>query len=394
MTAGVFLTLSLLPACYPLFANDPNFGERQDLGLIEHDAISEASGLAASHLNADVLWTHNDRGGEAAIYAFRTDGVHLGVFRLHGVSARDWEDMAVGPGPQPGMSYLYIGDIGDNDGSQDFKFIYRVPEPVVAASQAPVDTVLADFERIIVQYPDGNRDAETLMLDSPSRDLYIVSKPDSVRVYRLAYPQSTTQIVVAELGTILSLKNREQGFETVAGDISPSGAEILLKTYADIFYWCRSPQQSVLEALSERPAVVPYVREPRGEAVAWSGDSLGYYTVSEEADEIAARLYFYARKQSTGIQSRPQAQAFVLLQNYPNPFNPETTISFALNTRSHVNLTIYDVRGRPAAGLIDATLAAGPHQIKWQATGHASGLYFCRLQAGGQSRTRKLILVR
>ena len=74
--------------------------------------------------------------------------------------------MAVGPGPQPGVDYLYIGDIGDNESVHDFKYIYRVPEPVVDFNQEPVETTIVDVDSIIFQYPDGKRDAEILMLNS------------------------------------------------------------------------------------------------------------------------------------------------------------------------------------------------------------------------------------
>ena len=85
------------------------------LATIADSAINESSGLVASRTNSGAYWTHNDSGGGPFIYALDTNGETLGTFRVNGATNRDWEDIAAGPGPQHGRSYLYIGDIGDND---------------------------------------------------------------------------------------------------------------------------------------------------------------------------------------------------------------------------------------------------------------------------------------
>jgi hypothetical protein len=74
----------------------------------------------------------------------------------------------------------------------------------------------------------------------------------------------------------------------VAGDISASGREILIKNYAEAFYWCRGDSQTVAEALAAAPTPVPYTMEPQGEAIAWGADGRGYYTTSEEPSGIEA----------------------------------------------------------------------------------------------------------
>ena len=58
-----------------LYGDDTFFGDRVDLGLIEHDTVNEASGIAASRKNSGVLWTHNDSGGSACVYALNTQSV-------------------------------------------------------------------------------------------------------------------------------------------------------------------------------------------------------------------------------------------------------------------------------------------------------------------------------
>jgi len=284
------------------WAQTPAFGERRDLGEIEYSAITEASGLAASRQNKEVLWTHNDSGDRNRVFALNTAGKHLGVFTIAGVAARDWEDLALGPGPAHGTEYLYIGDIGDNDAKHEIKHIYRVPEPRVLAQQAPVEQMLEGAKTIAFRYPDGKRDAETLMVDPRTKDLYVVSKREAnVHLYRAPYPQSTTQETVLELVAALSLGG------VVAGDISRAGDEILLKTYDAIYYWRRGRGQTVAQALLQIPVKVPYIIEPQGEGVCWHPQGKGYYTVSEEFQNIPAHLYFYPRLLSTKIREKNKA---------------------------------------------------------------------------------------
>ena len=98
------------------------------------------------------MWSHNDSGDDNIIYALNLRGEHLGIYTIEGVDARDWEDMAVGPGPDEGESYIYIGEIGDNYSQYDEKYIYRIPEPDVNADQEPVETTLTGVETITYQY--------------------------------------------------------------------------------------------------------------------------------------------------------------------------------------------------------------------------------------------------
>ena len=58
---------------------------------------------------------------------------------LAGVENRDWEDIAVGPGPDASKSYVYVADIGDNEGQYQYKYIYRFEEPVLNKTQVGED---------------------------------------------------------------------------------------------------------------------------------------------------------------------------------------------------------------------------------------------------------------
>ena len=96
----------------------------------------------------------------------------------------------------------------------------------------------------------------------------------------------------------------------------------------------------------------------------------------------------------TGVDEAPTPQNFVLLRSYPNPFNPATQIVWSLAEAGHVRLSIYDVRGREIATLIDGYQPAGNHSAHWDAVNQPAGLYFARLNAEGRIKTIKLLLVK
>ena len=97
-----------------------------------------------------------------------------------------------------------------------------------------------------------------------------------------------------------------------------------------------------------------------------------------------------AREPSAG-----QIAEFVLGQNFPNPFNPSTTIRYGVPRASRIRVVVFDVLGRPVATLIDGWEQPGYHDIRFDATGLASGVYFYRLLADGVfTPARKILLLR
>jgi hypothetical protein len=88
-----------------------------------------------------------------------------------------------------------------------------------------------------------------------------------------------------------------------------------------------------------------------------------------------------------------EARGFALYQNAPNPFRGETTVSFSIPSSSHTTLTVHDVSGRTVATLVDGELSAGTHAVEWDAS-VPSGVYFCRLVAGGETAGARMVVAR
>jgi hypothetical protein len=100
--------------------------------------------------------------------------------------------------------------------------------------------------------------------------------------------------------------------------------------------------------------------------------------------------------QVTGVEDRPAMMLndFVLSQNYPNPFNPTTRIDYTVKQRGQVRLSVYSVRGVKVATLVNEIKPAGNYQMIFDASGLSSGIYFYKLEAGGQVITKKMSLLR
>ncbi len=281
----------------PVIEQEEVFASPEVSGDIEGTEIQEASGLAASPIFDQSFWTHNDSGGPPIVYLISATGQLKGKVLLSGANNRDWEDIAIGPGPEANVNYIYVGEIGDNNARYNEKRIYRFPEPDRVSGLDATDTVHnADIIRYV--YPDGPRDAETLFVDPFTKNIYILSKREtSVNIYIAAYPQDTENVITLEKSGTLPLVAENIGDQIVAGDIAQDGLEILLKSYNKVYYWQRNDvSTSITDLLQSEPTELPYTPEPQGESITFATDNSGYYTLSEKRFTEQQRLYFYKRK--------------------------------------------------------------------------------------------------
>jgi hypothetical protein len=211
-------------------------------------------------------------------------------FTLDGVENQDWEDIAVGPGPVPGETYIYLAEIGDNKLVRPEKIVYRFPEPTISGKQLPLEEHITGTAAIRLRLPDGPQNAEAILIDPITKDLFILSKGDQMEVYRATFPQSQTQVVTMTSELIIPFS------KVTSAAVSPDGSEILIRTYRQLYYYKRQSGETITNALKRQPLRLPLADEAQGEAVGWAIDSSGYYTASEKVGFSAEPIYWYSRK--------------------------------------------------------------------------------------------------
>ena len=232
--------------------------------VIKVNELAEASGIAASRRTPGVLWALNDT-GDPVIYALDAKGEVTGHVRVTGAQVDDWEAIAVGPCRNG--SCLYVGDIGDNNGTRKQITIYRVPEPAVG------DDMTAAAEVFHATYPDGPQDAESLVLTSDG-SLYIVTKGEKGRVALYRFPRDLKSGPAMTLQRVA--KPRDPGKSPNSERItdaaaSPDGEWIVLRTNRAVTFH----HTKELIGGNWRPASVVDLAdldEPQGEGVTLTTD--------------------------------------------------------------------------------------------------------------------------
>jgi len=263
------------------------YGPPVNVAILKDKSISESSGLVASHSTAGAYWTHNDSGDGPFIYALNSRGAPLGVFRVKGAQARDWEDIAIGPGTQPGQSYLYIGDIGDNDGVRSEIVVYRVPEPALSTATVNLTKsqpgVSEPAEAIRLRYPDGKHDAETLLVHPVTGNIYVITKVAIVSpvVYEAAAPFDTSKpITMRRIGEI-RVPSIFGGVLT-GGSVSPDGRRVALCDYFQGYELVLPAGATDFNDIwKQRMTGFDLGKREQGEAIAYRSDGKALLATSE-----------------------------------------------------------------------------------------------------------------
>ena len=264
----------------------PRFDDGRTTGRVHDSRIDEASGLVAGWRNPAVWWTHNDSGDAARVYALDSLGRTLGVVELGGVEAVDWEDLAIGPGPD-GRPWLTIGDVGDNLRDREVVRLLRFPEPAVSTDVADSKSASLRPDRLeiwTVRYEDGAHDAETVLVDPRTGDVWIVTK-----TFRAPAGLYRVQLDAGGEGEDRPGIARRMGDVDLAratgGDVSPDGSTIVVRSYREALAWSRMEDEGLDRALARPGCVAPLRLEPQGEAVGFSADGRSYSTLSERGGQ-------------------------------------------------------------------------------------------------------------
>ncbi|KWT61319.1 hypothetical protein ADL21_14350 [Streptomyces albus subsp. albus] len=211
----------LFAAAGPVAADDGGDGF-----TITDPRIKESSGLAASRTHPGVYWTHNDSDDGPYVYAVdgRT-GRTVATVTLRGIGdPRDVEAISVGPDGN-----VYVGDIGDNlGGTWNHVWIYRFPEPQRLRDQ----TVTA--AQLTVEYDEGPRDAEAMMVHPKTGRVYIASKKKSGGAALYEGPERLSSRGTNTFRRIAAIDQW-----VTDGAFSPDGTRLVLRGYfgAEMYRW-------------------------------------------------------------------------------------------------------------------------------------------------------------
>jgi hypothetical protein len=256
------------------------------VGTISSDEINESSGLTSSPCQPEVLWTHNDSGDKAFIYALDKTGKKLATFIVSGAENIDWEDIAIRR-DKTGACFLYLADTGNNEQARSELTIYKVREPKVDGStnssrKNPLSTERA--EAIKFEYPDSRHDAETLLVHPETGDIYIITKhlTDAAGIYKLKadYEPNKKQKPkkIAEI-TVPAVPN---GFLT-GGAISFDGKSVVLCDYLAAYELTLPKEAKNFDDIwNQKPQKIETGERKQGEAVTYSADDRAIYLTSEK----------------------------------------------------------------------------------------------------------------
>ncbi len=144
--------------------------------VLQTDVLNEASGIDLSIQNKQVLWSHNDSGNKAEIYALNTEGQLLSTLTLKGVQNRDWEDIAVAKDPLSilGKAIFILLILVIITLNTILCIFTGFKEPLIANNDKIIQS--SQVDTIEIQYEDGHRDAEAIFLEPKTGDIYLISK--------------------------------------------------------------------------------------------------------------------------------------------------------------------------------------------------------------------------
>lgn len=283
----------LLAACGSSDPSGDGTGTGAERFVIEQPALTESSGLARSHRESDLYWSHNDSGGPTALYAFDATGQTRGVLQVQPALNLDWEDMS--SFVDDGVAQLLVADVGDNGAIRPLVTLYFVEEPELGPE--PVELSSIPQRQFSLLYPDGPRDCEAVAVDADEGMVYLLSKRDAVpRLYRVPLHPLLPLPIAEALGEInipRAPADTEQP-ETInwvtSMDFDPQFERLAAVTLTQAHIWRRAAGEDWITALQRAPQSFDLPDEAQIEAVAWTADGSALLITSEGSPTPAARI--------------------------------------------------------------------------------------------------------
>lgn len=206
--------------------------------MLTPQAMHEVSGLEASRMNPGVIWAHDDANNSNHVVALSLSGKVVQRYQIGSVVNGDWEDIAIGPGPEKGRDYIYIADIGNNNLNYSIFSLIRFPEPITPST--PGTTILIrNYEIFAFRYPTQVHDAETVMIDPVDGVAYILTKQkkSSGYGYLYSYPMPFDSRNIKTLKLESKFLHGAPKFS--AGDVSQDGRWVVVRNDDVIYTYLR-----------------------------------------------------------------------------------------------------------------------------------------------------------
>jgi hypothetical protein len=262
-------------------------------GYITAKAVDEASGIAVSRYNDNVVWINNDSGNAAALFAVNRHGKKVFRLNIKGVANRDWEDLAAFD--FQGKSYLVIGDVGDNYNKWQSYSLYFVEEPDIRRLGYNKTLAVKPAWQTTFTYADGSRDCEAIAVDVQAQKVLLLSKRESPPVlFELPLKSEQQQPLVAKrLGRIKPIPDPIHTYPRLFDwlgmatwptgmDISPDGKQLLVLTYGGIYRYRATPDHNWFKSLSQSPEQIPLPELKQAEAIGFDRQARHFYVTTEK----------------------------------------------------------------------------------------------------------------
>lgn len=279
-SSWIALTLALVSGGPPL----------EQVGRFEGPAIREASGMVASRRHPGIFWVHNDSGNLPSLFAVKSDGTLVREYLVR-VPNIDWEDIAIDDD-----GYLYVGDIGNNEGRLPIRAIHRLEEPDPSLEhKGPLVVEATTFYKFP---PSGRFDAEGLFLDAGSA-IVVAKTFDRSEAELFAVPLSPPAPLLRPAVPISKGRLPQFREPATGADLSRDGRLLAVCAIDVARVYHRDPGGAW--------ALVSTVRFPADdvEAIAWDGLDLILASESRAIFRISERRWRNSRDE-VGPNPRPR----------------------------------------------------------------------------------------
>ncbi len=261
--------------------------------VIQDKDISEASGIAISRRDNQLVWINNDSGNSADIFAVNRQGERVATVTIPDVDLEwlDWEDLA--SFELDGKPYLLVADVGDNFSSHWRYTLYFLPEPDLSELPKGAHIELKPEWTMHFVYEDGPRDCESVAVDVKHRKILLLSKRNEPPVLYSLPLRKIKAATAKRLGEVPAFPEPEErhlrmvdllGYTTMPTgmDIAADGSGLVVLTYGNAFYYSANGiENDWLKVLHTTPKTIELPALKQAEGIGFDQQSQHVFVTSE-----------------------------------------------------------------------------------------------------------------